>query len=464
MTSLLVAFKKYTQQEKLYQPNTLWLLAISGGVDSVALLHLCLQSNISIILAHANFQLRGEESNRDENFVKQLAEQHQLPLHVKRFDTKAYIAEHKLSIQAAARKLRYDWFNTLHKNLTHTTSIKRKENRRLYIATAHHADDNVETMLINFFKGTGISGLHGILPKQKNIIRPLLFATKKEIVGYAKKENLVWVEDSSNTTDAYTRNAIRHTLIPVIENIFSTAQNNLQQNILKFRDAEILYQQALQQWIKKLCTHKNQECHIPVNRLVQIPAAQTILFEIIRTYHFTSAQIQDAWTLTTADSGKWIQSPTHRIIRNRAWLIITPLQSYQTQHIIIDCIDKEVHYSEGIIQAKNVSAEKYIIKINTNIAYLDAKHIHFPLLLRPWTQGDYFYPLGLGKKKKLSRLFIDQKLSLSEKEKVWVLEMNKKIIWIIGYRIDDRFKVTSQTKTVLKISHKRMQNKAFTLQ
>ena len=451
MTNLLNAFKKYIQQEKLYQPNTQWLLAISGGVDSIVLLHLCLQVNIPVILAHANFQLRGEESNRDEDFVNQLATQHQLPIHVKRFDTKAYTIEHKLSTQVAARELRYSWFNDLTLDLSNGEGKKAKQ---LYIATAHHADDNVETVLINFFKGTGISGLHGILPKQKNIIRPLLFATKKEILDYAKKENLKWVEDSSNATDTYTRNAVRHQLIPVIENIFPTAQQNLQQNILKFRDAEILYQQALQQWIKKLCTHKNQECHIPVNRLVQLPAAQTILFEIIRTYHFTSAQVQDAWALTTADSGKWIQSPTHRIIRNRAWLIITPLQSTQTQHIVIDHFDDVVHYPEGIVQAKNVSAEKCNIEANTQIAYLDAKHIHFPLLLRPWAQGDYFYPLGLGKKKKLSRFFIDQKLSLPEKEKVWVLEMDKKIIWIIGYRIDDRFKVTPQTKTVLKIERR----------
>ena len=295
MTNLLNAFKKYIQQEKLYQPNTQWLLAISGGVDSIILLHLCLQANIPAILAHANFQLRGEESNRDEDFVRQLATQHQLPLHVKRFDTHAYMIENKLSTQVAARELRYAWF----KDLTLTLSKgEGKKAKQLYIATAHHADDNVETVLINFFKGTGISGLHGILPKQKNIIRPLLFATKKEILDYAKKENLKWVEDSSNATDTYTRNAVRHQLIPVIENIFPTAQQNLQQNILKFRDAEILYQQALQQWIKKLCTHKNQECHIPVNRLVQLPAAQTILFEIIRTYHFTSAQVQDAWALT----------------------------------------------------------------------------------------------------------------------------------------------------------------------
>ncbi len=445
MIDLLRTFKKYIQQEKLYQPNTQWIVGISGGVDSVVLTHVCLQANIPIILAHANFQLRGEESNRDEDFVKKLAAQYQLPLHVKHFDTNAYAVENKLSIQVAARALRYEWFNELRNAL-------QTKNKTSFITTAHHADDNVETVLMHFFKGTGISGLHGILSKQRNIIRPLLFATKQEILAYAKEQQLNWVEDSSNATDVYTRNAIRHQLMPVIENIFPTAQQNLQQNIARFRDAETLYQQALQQWIKKLCIYKNEECHIPVNRLVQLPAAQTILFEIIRQYGFTSAQTEDVWRLLEAETGKWIQSNTHRIIKNRAWIIITPLSSNQSQHIVIDHFDDVVHYPEGTLQAKILPTEKSIIEPNPQVAYIDAKHIIFPLILRPWTQGDYFYPLGMNKKKKLSRFFIDQKLSIADKEKTWVLEMNKKIVWIVGYRIDDRFKITPQTKTVLKIS------------
>ncbi len=449
MIDLLRAFKKYIQQEKLYQPNTQWIIGISGGVDSVVLTHVCLQANIPIILAHANFQLRGEESNRDENFVQKFATLLQIPLHIKHFNTNEYASKNKLSIQVAARELRYSWFKSLALTLS-----KGEGRKQLCITTAHHADDNVETVLMNFCKGTGISGLHGILPKQKNIVRPLLFATKQEILAYAKEQQLSWVEDSSNVTDVYTRNAIRHQLMPVIENIFPTAQQNLQQNIARFRDAETLYQQALQQWIKKLCIYKNEECHIPVNRLVQLPAAQTILFEIIRQYGFTSAQTEDVWKLLEAETGKWAQSTSHRIIKNRGWLIITPISSNQSQHIVIDHFDDVVHYPGGALQAKILSTEKSIIEPNPQLAYIDAKHIIFPLILRPWTQGDYFYPLGMNKKKKLSRFFIDQKLSIADKEKVWILEMNKKIVWIVGYRIDDRFKIVPQTKAILKIERR----------
>lgn len=455
MINLLAAFKKYIEQEKLYLPYTQWLIGISGGVDSVVLTHLCLQANIPVILAHANFQLRGEESNRDEGFVQQFATSLQIPLHIKRFDTDDYAAKNKLSIQVAARELRYNWF----KSLTHpeTSGLSKGEGKRtkpLYIVTAHHADDNVETILMNFFKGTGIAGLHGILSKQNNIIRPLLFASKQEILNYAKEQKLNWVEDSSNATDDYTRNAIRHQLIPVLEKIFPRVQQNLQQNIVKFRDAEILYQQALHQHVKKLYTYKNDECHIPVNRLIQLPAAKTILFEIIRQYNFTAAQTIDVWKLLEAETGKWIQSTTHRIIKNRVWLIITPLSSTQSKHIIIDNFNDIIVYPEGTLQAKTLSIEKCTIENNLQIAYLDAQQIIFPLILRSWAQGDYFYPLGMQKKKKLSRFFIDNKLSLPQKEKVWVLEMDKKIIWVIGYRIDDRFKITPETKTVLKIERR----------
>lgn len=447
MSDLLENFEKYIQQEKLYSTNTQWLLAISGGVDSVVLLDLCLQLKIPVTLAHVNFKLRGIESDRDENFVNELAKNKNLSIYIKHVDTAIYASQHKLSIQVAARELRYNWFDELCNHL-------QNKYQTVYIATAHHANDNMETVLINFFKGTGISGLHGILPKQKNIIRPLLFATKSETLNYANNQKLNWVEDSSNATDNYLRNTIRHQLVPVLEKIFPAVQQNLQQNIIRFRDVETLYQQSLTHWIKKICIYKDEECHIPVNRLIQLPAAQTILFEIIRQYHFTSAQLHDAWALTSAETGKWVQSGTHRIIRNRLWLIITPIQSVQTKYIVIDSFDNAIPYAKGTLQAKILPIEKCTIEANAQMAYLDAKHLVFPLLLRHWRQGDYFYPLGLGKKKKLSRFFIDQKLSLSQKENIWVLEMDKKVIWIIGYRIDDRFKITPQTKSVLKIERR----------
>ena len=428
------------------------LVAVSGGIDSVVLVHLLSQCGFAFSIAHCNFMLRAEESERDEVFVKTLAEHYGKPFFIKRFDTKVWAKTNKLSTQEAARKLRYDWFSEIVNGQLLIVDSGASTNN--FIVTAHHANDNIETLLINFFRGTGISGLHGILPRQNNLIHPLLFAKREDIENYAKQNGLHWVEDSSNATDNYTRNLFRHRLLPLLKEAFENVEDNLLNNMQRFSDAEVLYHQAIQVHKKKLIKTNGNEVQIPVLQLQKAQPLATIVWEIIKEYHFTSLQVNDVQNLLEAENGKYVASLTHRIIKNRAWLIIAPLQTEEAQHILIEENDKKVVFPNGALLLKSISVINHQPSANSNIATLDAKEIQYPLLLRKWKEGDYFYPLGMSKKKKLSKFFIDNKLSKTDKENAWVMEMNKKIIWVIGYRIDDRFKIKSNTKNVLLIEIK----------
>ncbi len=305
---------------------------------------------------------------------------------------------------------------------------------------------------MNFFKGTGINGLHGILPKQGNIIRPLLFAKKEELSQFAKANELNFVEDSSNASDKYTRNYFRNQLIPDLQKVFPQVEDNLLNNIDRFGEIEILYQQSVTLIRKKLLEQKGNEIHIPVLKLLKTQPLNTIVYEIIKDYGFTAHQVNDVVSLLNSESGKYIQSTSHRILKNRNWLIIAPNASAEAGTIFIEEKEKQVEYREGKLSLEFLPTQDTKLKTQNDIAQLNASEIKFPLLLRKWKQGDYFYPLGMQKKKKLSRFFIDQKLSLIQKEKIWVIEMDKKIIWVLGLRIDDRFKITGSTKNILQIT------------
>ncbi|MFA6059688.1 MAG: tRNA lysidine(34) synthetase TilS [Taibaiella sp.] len=415
------------------------IVAVSGGSDSMVLAALLKNAGSAITIAHCNFGLRGTESDGDEALVRHWTDANEVPLFVQKFDTQKILEDQGGNLQETARNLRYDWFEQL-----------RKEQGYDLIATAHHKQDSVETMLINFFKGTGISGMHGILPQQNKIIRPLLSFTKEEIQQFAQLHNILWREDSSNAKDQYTRNAIRLKLLPVMEQIFPQALENLAGNTIRFREAEMLYNESIERYRRKLIEQRNKDWYIPILKLKHVSPLSTILWELIRPFEFNAAQLKDVVHLIDAETGKYVSSPAFRIIRNRDFLIITALQQKESTHILIQEDDRKIEASTFTLYMKHASYKASdmdrIKQLPKEEACLDANTLQFPLVLRPWKTGDYFYPMGMNrKKKKVSRFLIEQKMPLHEKEQVWVLESGKKIVWVIGMRPDERFKINAQT-------------------
>lgn len=438
---LVTDFTAHISRRQLFDPTQKVLLAVSGGVDSIVMAWLFKNAGYHAGIAHCNFQLRGEESTRDETFVRQLAATLDLPLHVIKFDTNAYVAEHRVTIQVAARELRYQWLEQT-----------RAAEGYAYIATAHHMQDSVETALMNFTKGTGIAGLHGILPKQEHIIRPLLFTEKDRLVAYAAMNNIAFVEDSSNITDKYTRNYFRHQIIPRLQEAFPAAVKNMAASIERIKEAEILYQEAMDRHRKRLLFQQGNTGMVPVLKLQKTIPLQTIAWELFRPFGCSSAQTQQVLALLESDSGRYVDTATHRIVRNRQWLLITPLANEVSPLVVIEPGQSHIQFGGGQLQLREQERGQLAIPTAQEVAWLDAAQVRYPLILRKWKQGDYFYPLGMPKKKKVSRFLIDQKLSLPQKENVWVLESDKRIVWLVGMRVDDRVKITPKTKTILSIT------------
>lgn len=441
--------QEFAQKNRLFGKNDTIIVAISGGMDSVVLTHMLYSIQQPIILAHCNFQLRSDESHRDEQFVRALAEKWDIPLHVENYDTAQFAIENKLNIQLAARRLRYDFFERLRKQHSST-------GKKVWIATAHHANDSVETMLMHLFRGTGIDGLRGIPVKNGSIIRPLLFATRQELETYANENNLSWVEDSSNAKEDYARNYIRHTIIPAIIEQYPNALLNMAGTMDKLNDAAILYHDRIEMLLKKMVFHDGAMQKVPVLKLAKATQRNTIIWEWIKPFGFSEGQIGEVVKLFDADNGSYISSASHRILRNRAWLILSELGEGISTPQVMENFGSTVHFGDAGLLKLGLSepfvADKPILSLPDNEAWIDADIIRFPLILRPWKPGDYFYPLGMTKKKKIARFLIDKKVAPHEKENVWVLESDKRIVWVVGYRIDDRFKLTHKTNQKVKFS------------
>lgn len=438
---MIHSFQSFLKKEKLIKSSDTVLLTVSGGIDSVVLCELFYQTKIKFAIAHCNFQLRGKESDKDELFVEALAEKYNVPFHTIAFETSSYAKKHKLSIQVAARDLRYAWFEEI-----------RQQYNYARIATAHHQDDSIETFFINLIRGTGIKGLHGILPNQGNLIRPLLFANKKEIIAFAKKNKLKHREDSSNASDKYVRNKIRHSLIPLLNEINKSASANIITTIENLKSVESVYQKRID---KKRTSHVMEErgvVKISISKLKKLKPIEPYLFEFLYPLGFSSIVVDEIIASLSSESGKQFFSETHRLVKDREYLLIEELGSeneLKDNRFKILKNTKELPFGNQTLIFKSIKSSPKIQLVNpATIAQFDFEKLVFPLTLRKWEKGDTFYPIGMKGKKKLSDYFIDKKLSLLEKDNSWVLESNGQIIWVVGQRMDERYKITAKTKKI----------------
>jgi len=441
--------QKFIESEKLFRKKDKILVALSGGADSMVLLDMLVESKYNCGIAHCNFQLRGEESDKDEQFVTKVAKKYDLPLFVIRFETEKFAKENGISIEMAARELRYNWFDKIC-----------KQNIYNFIATAHHKNDSAETFLMNIARGTGIKGLTGIPLKNNNIVRPLMFADKTEVLEYAKKNKIKFCTDKTNLQSVYSRNKVRNKIIPLFEEINSAFMQNIYQNIDRFKEIQHIYDAEI--YRKKVICLKETENGAIINleNLKNISPIRTYLFEFLRPYNFSNQIIDDIILSISGISGKQFISSTHRLIKDRNQFIISKINpKIENQNYKIENYRTGIFIGKGKIDELKLSIEKktitpdFEINKNKNFAYLDLDKIKFPLTLRKWESGDYFYPFGMKKKKKLSDFFIDQKLSLVKKENTWILLSDNQIIWVVGYRVDNRFCITSATKNILIIKN-----------
>lgn len=434
---MIEQFQKHIDTRLSFLKNSKLLLAISGGLDSVVLTHLCYQLNLNIALAHCNFNLRGDESDADEDFVMQLAEDLDLEVFIESFDTKAYAEEHKLSIQMAARQLRYDWFEEL------STQLKFD-----YILTAHHADDNLETFLINLTRGTGLDGLTGIPETNNSVVRPLLPFSRQVIEMYANQNKLKWREDSSNASTKYLRNKLRHDVIPVLKEINPQLLQNFQTTLSNLNDTADIVEERLQKVFETAVDVNNEKgIKFKITEFKKLKNPKTYLHEFLKGYGF--AEWNDVVNLLDAQSGKQVFSSTHRLLKDRDTLILTDINSEENQQVVLISEDnKNIQTPIGTLHLEEVSTME---TVNSNIIYVDKNTLSFPLLVRKWKEGDFFYPLGMQGKKKLSKYFKDEKFSLVDKENAWLLVSGDAIVWVIGKRPDNRFKANESTRQILKI-------------
>ncbi len=431
-------FIEFINSEKLFTQHDKILLGISGGVDSMVMLSLFLKNGYQIGVAHCNFGLREKESDNDQLFVEDECKKNNIPFHTKLFDTNSYSKERGISLQMAARDLRYSWFENL---LT--------KNNYSYIAIAHNKNDLAETFLINLIRGTGIRGLTGIKSKIRNIVRPLLFACRHEILEYSAKYKISFREDSSNRDIKYKRNMIRHKIIPEFEKISDSFINSIYETSGRLKDVETIFTETIENRFDNICTETGLEYRIKIKPLLSLDPLPSYLFEFLRRWNFPKALIPDIIASLKASPGKQFYSATHRIVKDRNYLIVTPLPSeISNRYYIEEGVNEISHPLKLKITIIN-NHSGFIITGNPKTAYLDLNKLHFPLIIRKWQKGDYFQPLGLSGLKKVSDFFIDNKFSLIEKEKTWLMLSGNRLIWIIGHRIDDRFKITGTTKEIL---------------
>jgi tRNA(Ile)-lysidine synthase len=432
---MLQKFQSHINQNFPFLNEKKLLLAVSGGIDSIVLLELCHRLKLDIRVAHCNFQLRGAESDADESFVKSHCEKLGILVFVNHFDTKKFAEEHKMSIQVVARNLRYDWFKTLLIN-----------NDYDYILTAHHLDDSLETFLINFTRASGLDGLTGIPRQNGYIVRPLLAFSRNEIENFARENKLQWREDSSNASDKYVRNKLRHDVIPVLKELNPGLLMSFENTISNLQQAQSMVDDASRIVYRKVVSDINFQKRINLPELMQLPNYQAYLYQWLEPFGFSDwASISD---LVTAQSGKQIHSHNHTLLKDRNELIVFPKQREEENGQYL--IKKDQNEVKFPLKLSFCNVDDISVQ-TTNAIFVDENKLQFPLEIRRWQEGDWFNPLGMDGKKKLSKFFKDEKFSLIDKSKTWLLCSGNQIVWVIGKRQDERFKVTTQTTKILQI-------------
>jgi len=442
--AIIGLFGKFILDQQLFQPQEKILIAVSGGLDSVVMTDLFHKSEFFFGIAHCNFKMRGKDSDEDEEFVKTLALRYKVPFFSNSFNTTEYAAGKGISIQMAARELRYAWFESI-----------RVQEGYAWIATAHHLDDQIETFFINLLRGTGISGLHGILPKQGKVIRPMLCMFRRNIEEIAQKYRLLSREDTSNQSVKYMRNRIRHQLIPLLKEINPEVAPILTDTIQRIREFEEIGDQAIRETREKILKKEAGQYVIETGDLKNLKPLQTYAWELLSPFGFNQSVVGDILAALNDEPGKTFHSSTHRLIKDRKRIIILPNKEPKKDmpvHIQDFPARKMIKKPIRLSLRKVIYDKSLTIRGGREHASLDYNKLEFPLMLRKWEAGDAFFPFGMNKKKKLSHFFIDEKLSLTDKENVWLLCSGQSIVWVVGYRIDNRFRITSRTKMVVQIT------------
>ena len=431
---MLTKFQHHIEQNFTQLKDKKLLLAVSGGIDSMVLLDLFYKLRFDICVVHCNFQLRGKESDADEMLVRETCQDSYIPYFIESFDTLEFAKENKLSIQLAARKLRYDWFQEI-------ISLGFD-----YVLTAHHLDDNVETFLINFTRGTGLEGLTGIPAQNGNIIRPLLPFSREEIENYAQANQIQWREDSSNASDKYFRNKLRHNIVPTLKELNTGFLDSFQNTLHHLQQSESLVNDASKLVFEKVVEEKENQLEIHLKPLLEFQNYKAYLYQWLKAFGFSAWN--DIYDLVEAQSGKQVFSETHILLKDREKLILSERNEINKSEVfIIESIESKVNIPLKLRFCKAVN----IFETVSNCIFVDESKIKFPLTIRKWQEGDYFYPSGMNGKKKLSKYFKDEKYSLLDKENQWLLCSEDQIIWVIGKRADNRFINRETTQNSIKI-------------
>lgn len=418
----------YIEQNKLLNPDGKVIVALSGGADSVALLHILLSLHYECVAAHCNFHLRGEESERDELFVRSLCGEWRVPLHVRQFDTEAYARANRLSIEMAARDLRYAWFREL---------ATREQAQA--VAVAHHADDQAETVLMNLVRGAGLRGMCGMPVRNGLVVRPLLCCTRQGIEDYLRTKQIPFVTDSTNTQTDYKRNKFRHIVLPMLEQINPGIRQTLAEECDHFAGYRQMVQAYMEQAAARLVHQTDGRLHIDTAGLLREPAPETVLYELLLPYGFNATQARQLHAALDGTPGKRFESPTHYAIKDRAEIII----GRRT-----DCEEAKPTIKTNV---RNRRPTEIFPAADADVAFFDADKLRGPLSVRHWQAGDVFHPIGLKGKKKISDFFTDCKLDVQQKQEVWLVLSGTEVAWVAGHRIDERFKVGAETTRVAEV-------------